>query len=78
MATYDLIAELPLRIDSLSLEGREMAFGPEFVRKTTLIQLPGDGKLGVSNLLLADDAFVSHANNPCTNQRGAVPCQPSR
>ena len=54
MATYDLIADLPLRIDSLSLEGREMAFGPEFVRKTTLIQLHGDGELGVGEDVVYD------------------------
>jgi hypothetical protein len=46
MATYDLIADLPLRIDSVSFEGREMPFGEEFVRKTTLIHLDGAGERG--------------------------------
>ena len=53
MATYDLIADLPLRIDSLSLDGRELAIG-EFVRKTTLIQLHGDGETGVGEDVVYD------------------------
>jgi hypothetical protein len=54
MATYDLIADLPLRIDSLSFEGREMPFGEEFVRKTTLIRLHGDGQLGIGEDVVYD------------------------
>jgi hypothetical protein len=54
MASYELIADLPLRIDSLSLEGREMPFGQEFIRKTTLIQLHGDGELGVGEDVVYD------------------------
>jgi hypothetical protein len=53
MATYDLIADLPLRIDSLSLDGRELSIG-EFVRKTTLIQLHGDGETGVGEDVVYD------------------------
>jgi L-alanine-DL-glutamate epimerase-like enolase superfamily enzyme len=54
MASYELIADLPLRIDSLSLEGREMPFGQEFIRKTTLIQLHGGGELGVGEDVVYD------------------------
>jgi hypothetical protein len=54
MASYELIADLPLRIDSLSLEGREMPFGQEFVRKTTLVQLHGDGELGIGEDVVYD------------------------
>ena len=54
MATYDLIADLPLRIDSLSLEGRELAFSEEFVRKTTLIGLHGDGETGAGEDVVYD------------------------
>ena len=54
MATYDLIADLPVRIDSLTFEGREMPFGEDFIRKTTLIQLHGDGQLGVGEDVVYD------------------------
>jgi L-alanine-DL-glutamate epimerase-like enolase superfamily enzyme len=53
MATYDLIADLPLRIDSLSLEGRELEIG-EFVRKTTLIHLDGGGERGTGEDVVYD------------------------
>ena len=53
MATYDLIADLPLRIDSLVLEGRELELG-EFTRKTTLIQLHGNGEVGVGEDVVYD------------------------
>jgi hypothetical protein len=54
MATYDLIADLPLRIDSLSLDGRELSFSEAFVRKTTLIQLHGDGETGLGEDVVYD------------------------
>ena len=53
MATYDLIADLPLRIDSLVLEGREMELG-EFTRKTTLIHLDGAGERGTGEDVVYD------------------------
>ena len=47
MALYDLIAGLPLQIDSYELEGLELQLGPEFTRLTTLIKLQGSGVEGV-------------------------------
>ncbi len=46
MASYDRIAELPLQIDSFELEGLALELG-EFVRKTTVIHLRGDGAIGL-------------------------------
>jgi hypothetical protein len=53
MSSYDLIADLPLRIDSLELEGRELSFG-EFVRKTTTIHLHGGGETGLGEDVVYD------------------------
>jgi L-alanine-DL-glutamate epimerase-like enolase superfamily enzyme len=46
-ATWELLAELPLRIDGYALEPLQTAFSSEFVRKTTVIHLHGDGEEGV-------------------------------
>jgi hypothetical protein len=54
MSSYDLIADLPLRIDSLELEGREMPFGEQFVRKTTTINLHGGGETGIGEDVVYD------------------------
>jgi hypothetical protein len=47
VSTYDRVAELPLEIESYSLEGRELAFGEQFTRYTTLIHLHGGGEEGI-------------------------------
>jgi L-alanine-DL-glutamate epimerase-like enolase superfamily enzyme len=41
VATYDLIADLPLTIDDYGLEGRELQPNPNFTRLTTTIHLRG-------------------------------------
>jgi hypothetical protein len=63
VSSYDKIAELPLEIDTLGLEGRQMEIG-EFVRKTTLIHLAGAGKAGVGEDVVYDvkDHDVLEAN----------------
>jgi hypothetical protein len=43
MSSYDRIAQLPLEIESLELEGLELRFSEEFSRLTTLIKLQGPG-----------------------------------
>jgi hypothetical protein len=45
--TWKRLAELPLRIDGYELEPLQTAFSSEFVRKTTVIHLHGDGEEGV-------------------------------
>jgi hypothetical protein len=61
MSSYERIAELPLEIDSLSFEGRELTFTADFVRATTLIQLHGPGDtLGVGEDVVYDG--LDHVN----------------
>jgi hypothetical protein len=48
VSSYDQIAGLPLEIESLSLDGLELAFTEELTRMTTLVKLHGpDGATGV-------------------------------
>jgi L-alanine-DL-glutamate epimerase-like enolase superfamily enzyme len=47
VSTYGLLAELPLLIEGYELEGHEVAFSGEFVRKTTVIRLQGSGETGL-------------------------------
>jgi L-alanine-DL-glutamate epimerase-like enolase superfamily enzyme len=47
MSTWELLAGLPLQVDSYELEPLQTAFSSEFVRKTTVIHLHGDGHEGV-------------------------------
>jgi hypothetical protein len=54
--TYDLIADLPLRIDGYELEGLELDFGGRFLRKTTLVHLQGGGQEGVGEDVIYDAA----------------------
>lgn len=46
MATYDLLRDLPLTIDSYGFEGHSLALTPEFERRTTEIVLRGGGEEG--------------------------------
>jgi hypothetical protein len=47
VSTYDLIADLPLSIESYSLEPLEAAVSSEFTRLSTVIHLSGGGHEGV-------------------------------
>jgi hypothetical protein len=47
MSTYELLADLPVKIDSYTLEGLQMNLSAEFVRKTTVIHLYGKGEEGI-------------------------------
>jgi hypothetical protein len=47
VATYDRVRDLPLEIERHALHGLETAFGPEFVRVTTVVELHGGGQTGV-------------------------------
>ena len=63
MDSYDSIADLPLEIDTLGLESRQLDLGG-FIRKTTLIHLTGAGKVGVGEDVVYDarDHDVLEAN----------------
>ena len=61
MSSYERIAELPLEIESLSFEGRELVFNEDFTRATTLIQLHGPGgETGVGEDVVYDG--LDHVN----------------
>lgn len=47
MATFDLIAQLPLEVDGYSLEGLRASINPEFERHCTLVRLTGAGLAGL-------------------------------
>ena len=47
MATYDLLRDLPVEIESYSLEGLVLDVSSGFTRHTTVIKLAGDGEEGV-------------------------------
>jgi hypothetical protein len=47
VSTYDRLAELPVEIESYSLEGLEQQYTPEFSRLTTVIRLEGGGEEGL-------------------------------
>jgi hypothetical protein len=47
MSTYELLADLPVKIDSYTLEPLEKSLSAEFVRKTTVIHLQGNGEEGI-------------------------------
>jgi hypothetical protein len=47
MALYDALADLPLEIDSYTLEGRSRSIRPEWDRLTTTIHLHGGGEEGL-------------------------------
>ncbi|HZQ66721.1 MAG TPA: hypothetical protein VFA66_16010 [Gaiellaceae bacterium] len=46
MRTYSLVSELPLRVEGLELDGLEQPVSSEFVRRTTVIRLRGEGQEG--------------------------------
>ena len=47
VTTFERVANLPLTIEDYSLEGRERAITPEFVRRTTTFHLRGAGEEGL-------------------------------
>ena len=47
-STYELLAELPLTIDSYELEGLTANVSSEFERKTTIIHVRTDRKANVA------------------------------
>jgi hypothetical protein len=61
VSSYERVADLPLEIESLSFEGRELVFNEDFTRATTLIQLHGPGReTGVGEDVVYDG--LDHVN----------------
>jgi L-alanine-DL-glutamate epimerase-like enolase superfamily enzyme len=65
MSTYELLAELPVVIDGYELEGHEVSFSEEFVRKTTVIRLQGSGEEG-----LGEDVTYAAEDQEALQQAG--------
>ena len=47
MSTYERVAELPVEIESWSMEGLAIRPSPEFERLTTVIRIEGGGMTGL-------------------------------
>ena len=73
MRTYDHLADLPVEIESYSLEGLEQEFSPEFTRYTTLIRLAGGGEEGVGEDVVYDglDHVAFQDAGPVLDLRGS-------
>ena len=54
MSSYDLVADLPVRIDGYALEGLAQNVSSDFERKTTIIHLHGAGEEGVGEDVVYD------------------------
>jgi L-alanine-DL-glutamate epimerase-like enolase superfamily enzyme len=54
VSTWDKLASLPVEIEGYELEGRELRFGEQFTRHTTLITLRGGGEEGVGEDVVYD------------------------
>ena len=54
MSTWDLLAGMPLEIEELALDGRELKFSEEFSRLTTRVLLRGAGEEGVGEDVVYD------------------------
>jgi len=54
MSTFDRVSACPLEIESCELEGLEQAVSSDFVRRTTVIRLLGDGEVGVGEDVIYD------------------------
>ena len=66
MSTWDLVADLPLRVEGYALEGLEAQVSSEFTRKSTVIRLSGQGHDGVGEDVTYDavDQEILQAAGP--------------
>jgi L-alanine-DL-glutamate epimerase-like enolase superfamily enzyme len=67
MSTYDLVADLPVRIESYDLEGLVQNVSSDFERKTTIIHLHGAGEEG-----LGEDVVYDAGDHEIAQQAGPI------
>ena len=67
MAFYDAVRDLPLVVERYELDGHEYVIGPEFTRKTTVVQLRGAGEEG-----LGEDVTYDAGEQDAQQARGPV------
>jgi L-alanine-DL-glutamate epimerase-like enolase superfamily enzyme len=60
MSTYDLVASLPLEVESYELEGLTSEVSSGFTRRTTVISLRGGGEIGVGEDVTYDAGEQEH------------------
>jgi len=56
MATFDLLRDLPLRVDGATTETLSLDVSSDFTRRTTVVRLAGDGDEGVGEDVTYDPA----------------------
>jgi L-alanine-DL-glutamate epimerase-like enolase superfamily enzyme len=73
VSTYDLVADLPLEIESYALDGLVQEVTSGFERKTTLIRLRGGGQEGVGEDVVYDavDHEIAQAAGPALPLAGS-------
>jgi hypothetical protein len=54
VSTWELLADLPLEIDAIALDGRELPISEEFTRFTTRVLLRGGGEEGIGEDVVYD------------------------
>ena len=66
MATYDLIRDLPFVLDDYALDGLEQQVSSQFMRRTTVIRLRGEGQEGVGEDVTydGDDQLALQGEGP--------------
>jgi L-alanine-DL-glutamate epimerase-like enolase superfamily enzyme len=67
MSTYDLVADLPVRIEDYALEGLVQQVSSDFERKTTIIHLHGGGEEGVG-----EDVIYDAVNHEMAQDAGSI------
>ncbi|MDP2711690.1 MAG: hypothetical protein Q8O56_10775 [Solirubrobacteraceae bacterium] len=67
MSTYDLVADLPVRIEGYALEGLAQSVSSDFERKSTIIRLHGDGEEG-----LGEDVVYDAVDHEIAQRAGPV------
>ena len=66
MSLYDAVRDLPLEIESYTLELLELQARPDFLRKTTVVHLDGGGEQGIG-----EDVTYHGEEHDRTQERGA-------
>ena len=67
VATFDLLAGIPLEVDGYALRGLKADISPEFVRHTTVVELSGGGLTG-----LGEDVVYTPDDQLAFQEAGAV------
>ncbi|MDQ6820380.1 MAG: hypothetical protein M3076_08615, partial [Actinomycetota bacterium] len=67
MSTFDLLADLPLRVDGYSLEGLRANVSSGFERLTTVVHMHGDGFEGIG-----EDVVYEAEDHVALQQAGPV------